>query len=140
MRVLLELPGFEKYPNNMPTVENMYKKFIAVATRSNAFNVINHGDLWCNNILFRYQENEVTDAVFVDRQLSSNGTLFIDLPFFFSSNIKSQNKVEEIDTLLIYYLAELLSNLKKFNIKELPCREELLKDFKECAIIGRSLQ
>ncbi|KAF5293360.1 hypothetical protein FQA39_LY02845 [Lamprigera yunnana] len=136
IRVLLDIPGLEKYSNNMPTVEYMYKKFISIAKRSNTLNVLMHGDLWCNNILFQYQGNEVTDAVFVDYQLSTFGSPFIDLHCFFSSSVKLENKVETITTLLNCYLDELLSNLKMLNVNKLPCREELLKDFKECAIIG----
>ncbi|KAF5293357.1 hypothetical protein FQA39_LY02842 [Lamprigera yunnana] len=136
VRVLLEIPGLEKYSNNMPTVENMYKKFTSVAKRSNTLNVLNHGDFWCNNILFQYQGNKVTDAVFVDYQFSTYGSPFLDLHCFFSSSVKSQNKVESINNLLNYYLDELLTNIKKLNINKLPCREELLEDFKECAILG----
>ncbi|KAF5293376.1 hypothetical protein FQA39_LY02861 [Lamprigera yunnana] len=137
MKVLSKIPGLQSYSDKMPIVEEIYKKITSAAKPSDTFNVLNHGDLWCNNILFQYQENEeVSDVVFIDYQLSCFGSPFIDLHYFFSSSIKSQNKVDTINTLLNHYIGELLSNLKKFNINKSPTREGLLKDFYERAIIG----
>ncbi|KAF5293368.1 hypothetical protein FQA39_LY02853 [Lamprigera yunnana] len=137
IKVLSKIPGLQSYPDKMPIVEKIYKKITSAAKPSDTFNALNHGDLWCNNILFHYQENgEVSDVVFIDYQISCFGSPFIDLHYFFSSSIKSQNKVDAINTLLNHYVDELLSNLKKFNINNSPTREGLLGDFYERAIIG----
>ncbi|KAF5293374.1 hypothetical protein FQA39_LY02859 [Lamprigera yunnana] len=137
MEVLSKSPGLRSYPDKMPIVEEIYKKITSAAKPSDTFNALNHGDLWCNNIFFQYQENgEVRDAVFIDYQISCFGSPSMDLHYFFSTSIQSENKVDTINILLNHYVDELLSNLKKFNINKSPTREGLLKDFYERAIIG----
>ncbi|KAF5293362.1 hypothetical protein FQA39_LY02847 [Lamprigera yunnana] len=137
MKVLSKIPGCQSYPDKMQIVQKIYKKITSAAKPSDTFNALNHGDLWCNNIFFKYQENgEVRDAVFINYQISCFGSPCIDLHYFFATSIKSQNKVDTINTLLNYYVDELLSNLKKFKINKSPSRQGLLEDFYERAIIG----
>ncbi|KAF5293377.1 hypothetical protein FQA39_LY02862 [Lamprigera yunnana] len=137
IKVLSKIPGCQSYPDKMPIVEEIYKKITSAAKPSGTFNALNHGDLWCNNIFFQYQENgEVSDVIFIDYQLSCFGSPCIDLHYFFATSIQSQNKVDTINTLLNHYVDELLSNLKKFKINKSPSREGLLEDFYERAIIG----
>ncbi|KAF5293352.1 hypothetical protein FQA39_LY02837 [Lamprigera yunnana] len=134
---LSEIPGLQMYLKSIPTVEDLTHKALAAKTQNFTLTVLNHADLWCNNILFQYQPNgEVIDAVFVDYQLSYIGSPCIDLHYFFATSLKSKNKVIIIDTLLNYYFDELLSNLKTLNVDNAPTRKELHADFKERSILG----
>ncbi|KAF5299407.1 hypothetical protein FQA39_LY11553 [Lamprigera yunnana] len=137
LKVLSKVKGLQKYVTKIPTMEDFFQKLQSAKACTGAFNVLNHGDFWCNNILFQYKpDGEVKDAVFVDYQHGHIGSPFLDLHYLFGTSVKTQNKSTIIDTSLNCYLDELLSNLKKLNVDDAATREQLLEDFKIRSIMG----
>ncbi|KAF5293356.1 hypothetical protein FQA39_LY02841 [Lamprigera yunnana] len=137
IKVLSKVEGLQKYINKIPKMEDVYQKINCAKTEFGEFDVLNHGDFWCNNILFKYKDDgEVTDVVFVDYQLSYYGSPSFDLHHFFGTSVRTENKIEIINKTLDYYIDELLLNLSRLNMVAPPTREELLADFKKRAMIG----
>ncbi|KAF5293366.1 hypothetical protein FQA39_LY02851 [Lamprigera yunnana] len=137
LRVLSNVQGLQKYIKKIPSVEKIYQNIYAAEAGSTNFIVLNHGDFWCNNILFQYKPNgEVNDAVFVDYQLSYLASPCMDLHYFFGTSVKTRDKVKTINTTLNYYFDELLSNLEKFNVDSVPTHKQLCEDFRKRAMHG----
>ncbi|XP_057319956.1 uncharacterized protein LOC130664164 [Microplitis mediator] len=74
------------------------------------FSVINHGDCWINNMMFKYDEQgNVIDHVFVDFQMSRYGTPGIDLQYFFNTSI-SYKVLQEHKVALMKEYQEVLAS------------------------------
>lgn len=77
-------------------------------------NVLNHGDLWVNNLLFKYSHGSaaVYDCMLIDFQFSSWGSPAIDLFFLFSTSLQKDVR-GKFDELIQYYFLEISYTLKK---------------------------
>ncbi|XP_055382806.1 uncharacterized protein LOC129612968 [Condylostylus longicornis] len=94
----------------------------------NNFNVLNHGDLWCNNIMFQYDtegNNNINEIYFVDYQISKYGSPSSDLYYFIISSTSFETKISEFDFFVKYYHDKLVENLKLLSY---PKRIPLLRD------------
>ncbi|XP_072379903.1 uncharacterized protein [Diabrotica undecimpunctata] len=81
--------------------------------------VITHGDCWCNNFLFKYQDpNDKTNPQslrVVDWQISGLGSPCGDLSYFLLVN-SSEEVLDDIQTYLKIYHDKLSSQLRNFNL------------------------
>ncbi|XP_017052333.1 uncharacterized protein LOC108095675 isoform X2 [Drosophila ficusphila] len=78
-----------------------------------ALNVLNHGDFWCNNFMFKYKDDtEIEDVCFVDFQLPKYGTPAQDLMCLLMTSPKFSIKLEKFDYFIEYYHQQLVEHLE----------------------------
>jgi thiamine kinase-like enzyme len=66
-----------------------------------AFNVLIHGDLWVNNMLFRYRRSGAPDQVrFIDFQFLHFSSPAIDLRYFFNTSTCDDVRQEDLENLM----------------------------------------
>lgn len=83
------------------------------------FNVLNHGDIWSNNIMFSYDDKQhLKETCFVDFQMSKYGSPIYDLYYFILSSAALDIKLDSFDFFIKYYHDHLIENLKLLEYKK----------------------
>lgn len=112
--------------------EIFLKKMFPISQRVDSrFNVLCHGDLWVNNIMFKYgTDGKPTDCLLVDLQICNYNSPMLDLHYFIFSSLQKDLRLTKIDYIISYYHKELVGNLKQLGYKKKPpTLMQLQKDF-----------
>ncbi|EDW81307.1 uncharacterized protein Dwil_GK11996 [Drosophila willistoni] len=98
---------FEKFFSELGT-----EIFNLIEYNPDEFNVLNHGDCWLNNLLFKKGPNqELLDMIFVDFQNPKYGSPAQDLLYFIFTSVKIEHKLKDFDFLIRYYYEQLVEQL-----------------------------
>ncbi|XP_063696978.1 uncharacterized protein LOC134827987 [Culicoides brevitarsis] len=113
--------GYEKYVTKMEKLREtfLFKSREMFQKSETLPNVLNHGDLWVNNMMFKYNKEtgKPEDLLLIDFQLCFVRPPVIDLMYF---NISSSNldiKLNQNWDILAMYQENLALNLKKLGFK-----------------------
>ncbi|CAD6238140.1 GSCOCG00008411001-RA-CDS [Cotesia congregata] len=105
--------------------------------REDEFNVINHGDFWVNNMMFKYDKGNITDHIFVDFQMCHYGTPAFDLLYFLNSSIPEELLMHHKDYLIGEYHKTLFETMRKIECKtSAPTLEYITKILAEKEFVG----
>ncbi|XP_043283581.1 uncharacterized protein [Venturia canescens] len=89
--------------------------------RENDFNVLNHGDAWMNNLMFKYDsEGKVVNQIFLDFQLCMWTSPAYDLYYSLCSHSNDETYINHFDTLVAEYSKMLTSTMLKIKCKRKP--------------------
>ncbi|XP_039288740.1 uncharacterized protein LOC111057281 isoform X2 [Nilaparvata lugens] len=99
---------------------------------TDSFNVLNHGDLWCTNILFKYSDNQnATDVRLIDLQIPRYNSPALDLTYFLYSSVKNEVLQSSYKKLLSIYLEELNQALLECRVDRQLSMQSLQKAMDE---------
>ncbi|XP_060663996.1 uncharacterized protein LOC132796747 [Drosophila nasuta] len=97
-----------------------------------AYNVLNHGDLWVNNIFFKYDEQyKVQNVRIIDFQLCFYGSLGFDINYFLNTSLELDVLRTQRQELIDAYYNALVDSLKQLPwSKPLPEYEEIIAEIR----------
>ncbi|KAK9512741.1 hypothetical protein O3M35_001101 [Rhynocoris fuscipes] len=102
-----------------------------------AFKVLNHGDPWVNNMMFKYSNGSTKpeSVKFVDFQLSHYDSFAFDLHYFLSTSV-SYEVLFVSDRLILEYTETLGKCLRNMGHLEVPSFNEIMNEMKRTEFFG----
>lgn len=98
-----------------------------------------HGDMWLNNILVQYDDNNPTkakDILLIDFQLCGWASRAIDLIYFIFTTLSEEDYTEHFDDVLEYYNDQFTATLKRLGGKNIPTFEEFKAEVEKKMFYG----
>lgn len=103
-----------------------------VAHSTASFKVLNHGDCWVNNMLFKYERGQPVDVIFIDFQLSFYSSPGIDLNYFFHTSAQNEVRNTKLRSLINIYYNTFLNTMIDINMKFIPTLADLRREIDRC--------
>lgn len=142
--------GWNGYGSIIPKLENIQNnldaKFVEATFQTNVtntFRVLNHGDCWVNNYMFKYDGENLKNpqhVVFIDYQIVFYASPGIDLNYFFNTSIKLELMRHESfrSNLIKLYHDSLSENMKKLGVSlhEIPTVQRIKEEVKNTEFYG----
>lgn len=121
-----QMPDVEEYIELLPSPEEGFDIGIGLnKVDDSEFNVLNHGDMWSNNIMFA-DEGAEERTLFVDLQIAKWGSPAQDLWYLITSSASLDIKLKEFDHFIYIYHKRLVECLKLLGYsKHIPTLKEL---------------
>lgn len=108
-----------------------------VKPKPDHFNVLIHGDLWVNNMMFKYSEGEVDNMKLLDLQMSSISSPALDLLYFLETSANETVYLSHMNDLILEYHSTLTETLCHLEYNGKPYTFENLKsDLEEHALFS----
>ncbi|XP_043283579.1 uncharacterized protein [Venturia canescens] len=103
-------------------MEVCYDKGIECSqTMESEFKVINHGDTWVNNLMFRDdKDGKVVDQIFLDFQIPAWSSPAYDLQYFLNTSTNDDVQIHHYDKLITEYSKTLCQTMSRMNCKTKP--------------------
>jgi thiamine kinase-like enzyme len=103
------------------------------------FEVMNHGDAWMNNMMFKQdEENNTVDVKMVDFQGPFWASPAYDILYFMISSVADDIKVSYFDDIIEFYHDQLKDSLKKLDFDQyIPTLSEFHDDLLDKGAIGK---
>jgi len=135
-KVLQTIDGCEQFGETLLDAgEAFWDLIVEVFRPHNKLNVLNHGDLWTNNLLFKYDNAGcVADVKLVDYQLRRYCSPAIDLLYLFWTSADDGVRMRMYE-LLEMYRHTLNNSLSELSCPERLSRHQLKEEISKCSPI-----
>uniref|UniRef100_A0AAG5DT89 CHK kinase-like domain-containing protein n=1 Tax=Anopheles atroparvus TaxID=41427 RepID=A0AAG5DT89_ANOAO len=133
----LEAEVVRKLQTLRPTFKQRIADCVNPRQPATRLHVLNHGDLWSNNLMFRYEDSTVPrEVMFVDYQLSCYGSPGLDLVYSLYNCPRADVRQTRLDDLLTVYYRSLCEVLELGNYSPIPTRECIKQEYEQHEFFG----
>lgn len=139
--VVSNWPGYENIAEKLNRhCDNIKENLVLTGRpRPGELTVLNHGDLWVNNFMYKYDNENPTkpiDAIFLDFQNSFFGSPGCDINFFLNSSVQLDVLMNRRDFLIQTYYDSLRESLELMHSEYIPTLQELQHEIRERETYG----
>ncbi|XP_017055021.1 uncharacterized protein LOC108097315 [Drosophila ficusphila] len=139
--VVAKWPGYEQLAEKLHRHCDNLKENLVTTGRPlpGEITVLNHGDLWVNNFMYKYDEEQPTkpiDAIFVDFQNSFFGSPGCDINFFLNSSVQLDVLVHRREFLVQTYYASLRESLERMHSAVVPSYADVQREIRARELYG----
>ncbi|XP_005184680.1 uncharacterized protein LOC101898023 [Musca domestica] len=135
--------GFEEITAKLQKYYSDFKNIsykLGKAKQGDRIVVLNHGDLWTNNFMFGYEDDnqpqKPTKALFVDFQLSFYGSPACDLNFFLNTSVQFDILTTKRDELIETYYKTFAETLEYARYESIPTLDDLKYELRSRELYG----
>ncbi|XP_050077801.1 uncharacterized protein LOC126564745 [Anopheles maculipalpis] len=121
-----------------PTFKERIAKCVNPQQSGARYKALNHGDLWSNNMMFRYEKDgsTVREIMFVDYQISTYGSPGLDLVYTLYNCPHRDVRLDRREELLKEYHQVLRETLKRKHYEPLPTLDDVKEEFTRNEFFG----
>ncbi|XP_055315524.1 uncharacterized protein LOC129575663, partial [Sitodiplosis mosellana] len=125
--------NLQKIAQKLNQLTNRVFEKCCVATEryDKALNVLTHGDLWSNNIMFSTELSTETLPLFLDFQMSYFGSPILDVSYLLFTSANDTVTSDEFNQLFDYYCEQLIDVMLKLDLptSTIPSKIQLQNEF-----------
>ncbi|XP_017011347.2 uncharacterized protein [Drosophila takahashii] len=134
-------PGYELLAEKLHHhCDNIKENLVTTGrTLPGEITVLNHGDLWVNNFMYKYDDEQPTkpiDAIFVDFQNSFFGSPGCDINFFLNSSVQLDVLIHRREFLIQTYYESLRDSLERMHSAFVPSYTDIQKEIRARELYG----
>jgi hypothetical protein len=132
MSKALESVGLAKYTEIIQgKIDSFYETLQNIFKDSGELRVLNHGDCWTTNVLYKYNDsNEIIDVKIVDYQMIQVGSYAQDLIYFWWSSARKDVRENLQEEMFEVYRKTLNETLDSVQVSERVSKEEFDKEMR----------
>ncbi|XP_066937079.1 uncharacterized protein [Macrobrachium rosenbergii] len=136
-KILKKAGGDEKAVNWLEGLKPQAFEILGKQAGKDAFAAVNHGGLWSNNLLFRYNDDgEPEEVMLLDFETCCYSTLAHDLNFLMYTSLTEEVRKEHLEEFMGTYTAAYQEIIEAGGLEMPFNEEELTEEFRENNVLG----
>ncbi|XP_064120753.1 uncharacterized protein LOC135225349 [Macrobrachium nipponense] len=135
--ILKKAGGDEKAVNWLESLKPQAFEILGKPAEKEAFAAVNHGGLWSNNCLFRYNDDgEPEEVMLLDFETCGYSSLAHDLNYLMYTSLTEEVRKEHFEEFMGTYTAAYQEIIEAAGLEMPFNEEELTEEFRENNVVG----
>lgn len=117
-------------------LNNTYHHLLRFLKKSEVFSTLIHGDLWTNNIMFSYSEEQPVSVKFLDFQTCRYGSPALDINYFLYTSTTETVRDRYMDDFMRTYHRSLVRTLRRLGLNSTMNLTDLRREVDSTSLYG----
>jgi hypothetical protein len=137
IEIIRKTPETSRYAKRIENIlNNTYDHLLTFLKPREPFSTLTHGELWTNNMMFKYSEDEPVSVKFLDFQTCRYGSPALDINYFLYTSTTASVRERHMDEFLRTYHRSLTGTLRQSGLKSNMNLAELRREVNSMSLYG----